>query len=65
LDFAIGEGKIRFDEQINNEFDFKKDFDENKLDNYLSLAKISKIISNEKMFAELNIDIYCKKSKNI
>jgi ATP-dependent DNA helicase RecG len=55
LDFAIGEGKIKFDEQIKNEFEFPEDFDENKLDNYLSLAKISKIISNEKIFAELNI----------
>ena len=55
LDFAIDEGKIKFDEQINNNFIYPNDFDKTKLDNYLSLAKISKIISNEKIFAELNI----------
>ncbi|MBU4124068.1 MAG: putative DNA binding domain-containing protein, partial [Nanoarchaeota archaeon] len=55
IDFSISEGKIRFDEQINNEFEFPNDFDGEKLNNYLSLAKISKIISNEKIFAELNI----------
>lgn len=55
LDFAIGEGKIKFDKQINNDFIYPEDFDENKLDNYLSSAKISKMISNEKIFAELNI----------
>jgi len=55
IDFSTSGGKIRFDEQINNEFEFPGDFDEEKLNNYLSLAKISKIISNEKIFAELNV----------
>ena len=55
FDFAISEGKIKFDERINNDFIYPNDFDENKLNNYLNLAKISKIISNEKTLAELNI----------
>ncbi|MCG2809485.1 MAG: transcriptional regulator, partial [Candidatus Portnoybacteria bacterium] len=35
LDFAVGEGKIRFDEQINKEFGFPRDFDEEKFKSFL------------------------------
>ncbi|MCK5320923.1 putative DNA binding domain-containing protein, partial [Candidatus Parcubacteria bacterium] len=55
LDFAIGEGKIRFDEQINYKFDFKKDFDEEKLNKYLLKAKISKTISDKEILVNLDV----------
>ena len=44
LEFSIEEGKIRFDEQINEKFDFENDFDEKKLDEYLKLAGLTKNI---------------------
>jgi ATP-dependent DNA helicase RecG len=35
IQFSITEGKIRFDEQICNEFDYTADLDSNKLNKYL------------------------------
>ena len=35
LDFAIGEGKIRFDEQVNKEFKYPQDFDEERFKLFL------------------------------
>jgi len=54
INFSIGEGKIKFDEQFNTKFDFKKDFDNNKLIDYLRRAKISKIMPTEKILLELD-----------
>ena len=55
ISLVIEEGKVRFDEQINKEFVYPYDVDKTKLNDYLGLAKISKIISNEKIFTELNV----------
>ncbi len=43
---AIKTGKVRFDEQICNDFDWK-DFDNEKFDYYLKLARISKQYSQK------------------
>jgi ATP-dependent DNA helicase RecG len=43
LEFVKSEGKIRFDELVNKDFS-DKDFDEEKLDRFLQMAGISKII---------------------
>ena len=40
LTLAIKSGKIRFDEQICNNFEWK-DFDNEKFEYYLTLAKVS------------------------
>ena len=53
LDFAIGEGKIRFDEQINKEFNFPKDFSVKKLNDFLRLGDLSKALSREKILFNL------------
>jgi len=57
LNFAIGEGKIRFDEQINTDFVYPDDFDENKLNKFLKLAGITKSIKKENILINLNIAI--------
>ena len=44
IDFSIGEGKIKFDEQINENFRFPKDFNEEKLNQYLKLAGLTKTL---------------------
>ena len=46
-DFAVGEEKIKFGSQINQKFDFKKDFDAEKLSEYLKFAKITKNIKKK------------------
>ncbi len=61
LDFATGEGKIRFDEQIKNDFEFPSDFDEKKLDKYLKLAKITKNLNKEKILINLGVAVKEKK----
>ena len=55
LDFSISENKIKFDTQINEKFIFKKDFDKEKLEEFLQKAKITKLLPYKKMFQELNI----------
>ncbi len=55
LYFAVSEGKLKFDEQINTKFNFEKDFDEKKLNDYLIKAKISKILSNEEILVNLGV----------
>jgi len=62
ISLAIDEGKIRFDEQINKDFEFKKNFDNERLNHYLDLARISKNLSNEKMLFELGV---AKKNKSL
>jgi len=53
LDFAISEGKIRFDEQINGEFKFPEDFDTKKLNEFLRLGNLSKTLSNKETLLSL------------
>ena len=57
LDFAIGEGKIKFDSQINQKFDFKKDFDEEKFLEFLREINISKVISVKEILINLSLGI--------
>ena len=57
IDFSISEGKIRFDEQIKNNFNFPAAFDENKLNKYLELAKITKNISKEQILINLGVAV--------
>jgi ATP-dependent DNA helicase RecG len=57
IEFSISEGKIRFDEQIKNNFNFPADFDENKLNKYLELAKITKNISKEQILINLGVAV--------
>ena len=44
LDFYKSEGKIRFDELENLKFNYKDRFDKKKLDKYLQLAGITRIL---------------------
>ncbi len=59
--FAITEGKISFDEQINNEFEYSKDFDKNKLDEYLKETKLPKNLDIESILLNLGV---AKKNKS-
>jgi ATP-dependent DNA helicase RecG len=54
LKFSIRENAIRFDEQICFEFDFK-DFDDDKFEYYLKLARISKILDRDDMLKNLRV----------
>ncbi len=55
MDFAVGEGKIRFDSQINNKFDFKKDFDDKLFSNYLERAGINEKIDKKSTLFNLGV----------
>ena len=55
LDFSIQEGKIKFDEQLNDAFNFKEDFDEKKLDKYLGMTKLTRNIPIENILSTLNV----------
>jgi ATP-dependent DNA helicase RecG len=54
LEFSITENKIRFDEQICPDFDFK-DFDDEKFEYYLNLAGITKIMDKESFLRNLKV----------
>ncbi|MFH0906499.1 MAG: RNA-binding domain-containing protein [archaeon] len=54
ISFNIKYNKIRFDEQICEEFSFK-DFDNDKFKYYLKLANISKSINKENILRNLNV----------
>ncbi|MFH1425685.1 MAG: RNA-binding domain-containing protein, partial [archaeon] len=55
MDFSMSEGKIKFDSQINTKFDFNKDFDKDKLNDYLKKANLSKSLPKEKILKELEV----------
>jgi len=55
MDFSMSEGKIKFDSQIDTKFDFNKDFDKEKLNDYLKKANLSKSITKEKILKELGV----------
>ena len=57
IEFSVSEGKIRFDEQTKNKFNFPDNFDEKKLDKYLKIAKITKNIKKEKILINLGVAI--------
>ena len=54
LKLAIKGGKIRFDEQICSNFDWK-DFDQEKFEYYLKLARISNNLDKKEILRNLNI----------
>lgn len=49
IDFSIGEGKIKFDSQINKKFDFEQDFDNTKLQEFLEFTNITPSIPAKDM----------------
>jgi ATP-dependent DNA helicase RecG len=51
--FIQSEGKIRFDEQLRMELDWRDALDENRLDHFLKLAKISTIPDTASLLANL------------
>lgn len=55
FEFAISEGKIKFDEQINAKFNFETDFDEKKLDQYLLLAGLARNMPVKDILINLNV----------
>ena len=55
LSFSIEEGKIRFDEQINEDFNFETDFDEPKLNQYLKLAGLTKNLPAKDILLTLKV----------
>ncbi|MCF8362481.1 MAG: hypothetical protein K9G70_07645 [Prolixibacteraceae bacterium] len=54
ISLAIKSGKIRYDEQICTDFDWK-DFDDEKFEYYLKLARISNNMSREEILRNLRI----------
>jgi ATP-dependent DNA helicase RecG len=54
LEFSIKENKIRFDEQICPDFDFK-DFDEDKFEQYLTIANITKVLDRDIILKNLKV----------
>jgi ATP-dependent DNA helicase RecG len=55
VDFFKTEGKIRFDELINLKFDYADHFDERKLDKFLRLAGISKVLDAPSILVNLGV----------
>jgi len=55
LDFFKSEGKVRFDELINDKFKYPKDFSRERLNKFLELAGLSKTLSAEKILASLGV----------
>jgi len=55
MEFFKSEGKIRFDELINEKFIYPLDFDKEKLDTFLELAGLSKTLSPEKILPSLGV----------
>jgi ATP-dependent DNA helicase RecG len=53
VEFVKSEGKIRFDEMVNRDFQ-KKDFDEEKFDKFLKLSGISRVMETEEMLKNLH-----------
>ena len=54
LSFAIKSGKIRFDEQVCESFNWNN-FDNDKFSYYLELARISNVLSKETVLKNLNL----------
>ena len=61
LDFSIEEGRISFDEQICNQFDYPTDFDPLKLKEYLQLTKLTNNLPTGNLLINLKV---AKKIKN-
>lgn len=55
LEFSFSEGRISFDEQINEEFSFKNDFDEEKFNEYLKETNLSRIPGTNSILLNLGV----------
>jgi len=55
IEFSISEGKIKFDERINEEFNFEKDFDETKLEQYLKLSGLTQNLPTTEILLNLKV----------
>ena len=55
IEFSIEEGKIKFEEQINKDFDIEKDFDEKKLEQYLKLSGLTKNLPTKEILLNLKV----------
>lgn len=55
LRFAIQEGRVRYDEQINTRFDFKEDFDERRFSEFLKRSKITVNLPYVNILANLDL----------
>ncbi len=55
IEFFKVEGKIRFDELMNLKFDYDTHFDPNKLDRFLRLAGISKVLDTPSILINLGV----------
>lgn len=55
INFIKSEGKVRFDELIQPKFIYPKDFDKNKLSNFLELAGHSKSLKAETILLNLGV----------
>ena len=55
IEFFKSEGKIRFDELINDKFNYPKDFDKEKFERFLELAGLSKTSPRERILLSLNV----------
>jgi len=62
LKFIVGIGKVKFDEQVNEEFNFPEDFDEDKFREFL---KVSGIIGGDVKDVLVNLSLAVKKEKKI
>ncbi len=55
LNFFKTEGKVRFDELLNTEFKYPKDFNRDRLNMFLELAGLSKTLSIDKILTSLGV----------
>jgi len=55
IEFFKAEGKIRFDELINSRFDYNTHFDPKKLEHFLRLAGISKVLDAPAILTNLGV----------
>jgi len=55
VEFFKAEGKIRFDELINSRFDYNTHFDPKKLEHFLRLAGISKVLDAPTVLTNLGV----------
>lgn len=55
IDFVKTEGKVRFDEIVCRKFEYEEHFDEKKLNKFLKIAGISKVLENELILKNLDV----------
>jgi Predicted transcriptional regulator containing an HTH domain and an uncharacterized domain shared with the mammalian protein Schlafen len=55
IEFFKSEGKIRFDELVNLKFNYDIHFDQRKLEKFLRLAGISKVLDNPSILINLGV----------